>query len=191
MNNQFSHKIFALVGPSGVGKSVILKGVLKKIPELKIIPSYTTRPKRSAEKEGWEHFFVTIEEFKQLINGKKLLEYEQVHPGTFYGMPLAQTRERLQKDNLIRDIDILGSQSLKKFFPEQVVIIFIKPPNLNELKARITKRGEHSGKEIKERLSRINFEMERAHLADYLVVNDKLPMCIKEVAEIIRKEIQK
>jgi guanylate kinase len=184
-----NHKLFLLVGPSGVGKNTVMDGVIKKNLRLGIVPSYTTRPPREGEKNGREYFFITEAEFRNLIKNKQLLEHEEVHPGILYGTPLNKIGELLGKNNLIKHIDVLGVQSLKKSFPRNIVVIFIKPPSLEELKNRILKRGELSQKQIEERLARIPFEMEKIDLADYEVVNDKLDKCVDDVAKIIRKEI--
>jgi len=186
------HKLFILAGPSGVGKNAVLEGVIKKIPNIKIFPSYTTRKKRKGEKEGREHFFVTEKKFKELINKKFMLEHQEVHPGLLYGTPAAEKLELLlSKHNLIKDVDVLGAQSLKKAFPKNSIIIFIKPPSLKELKNRILKRGELSEKQIEQRLLRIPFEMKMIKIADYQVINDKLKKCVSDLAKIVKKEIIK
>ena len=184
------HKLFILVGPSGVGKNTVMDGVIKKNLGLKMVPSFTTRAPRKGEKNGREYFFVSEKKFRRLIKEKKLLEHEEVHPGLFYGTPLNKIAKLLQKNNLIKHIDVLGTQSLKKAFPENAVIIFIKPPSLRELKNRVLKRGELSKKEIRERLSRIPFEMKMIKMADYQVVNDKLEKCVNDVVKIVEKEIK-
>jgi guanylate kinase len=187
-----NNKLFILVGPSGVGKDAVLEEVVKKIKNIKRFPSFTTRPPRNGEKNGREYFFVTEKEFKKLVKEKKLLEYEQVHPGIFYGTPATEKLKSLLKRHcLIKPIDVLGAQSIKKELKEGVVIIFLMPPSLRELKSRIKKRGELSTKEIKERLGRLEFEMKNAYIADYQVVNDKLQKCVNEVIKIFRKEIKK
>ena len=183
------HKLFILVGPSGVGKNTIMEGVIKKNSSLKMVPSFTTRLARAGEKNGREYFFVTKTEFQKLIKNKRLLEHEEVHPGLFYGTPLNKISQLLRKNDLIKHIDVLGAQSLKKSFPENAVIIFIKPPSLKELKNRILKRGELSKRDAKERLSRIPFEMKMIKFSDYQVTNDKLEKCVKEVMEIILSEL--
>jgi len=183
------HKLFILVGPSGVGKNAVLKGVLKKNTGVRIFPGYTTRPIRKGEKEGKEHFFVTEKKFKDLIKKKMLFEYEEVHPGLLYGTPsINKLKNLLNKNDIIKEIDVLGAKSLKKAFPENTVIIFLKPPSLRELKNRILKRGELTKKQIRERLSRIPFEMKMIKMADYQVVNDKLKKCVSDVVKIIKKE---
>jgi guanylate kinase len=104
------HKLFLLVGPSGVGKNTIMDGVIKKNLKLGIVPSFTTRAPRKGEKNGREYFFITETEFRNLIKNKKLLEYEEVHPGILYGTPLHKISELLEKSNLIKHIDVLGAQ---------------------------------------------------------------------------------
>jgi guanylate kinase len=184
------HKLFLLVGPSGVGKNTVMDGVLKKNLNLGAVPSYTTRPPRQREKNGREYFFVSQNEFRDLIKNHQLLEYEEVHPGILYGTPLHKIGELLKEKDLIKHIDVLGVQSLKKAFPANIVIIFLKPPSLEELKNRIKKRGELSEDQIKQRLSRIPFEMKTVDMADYRVVNDKLAKCVDDVVKIIKREIK-
>jgi guanylate kinase len=186
------HKLFILVGPSGVGKDAVLEGVIKKIPELKRFPSYTTRLPRNGKKNCREYYFVTKTKFKKLIKKKKLLEHEEVYPGLFYGTPSVEKLNKLLKGHsLIKPIDILGSQSIKKQLKEKAVIIFLKPPNLRELKSRITKRGGISEKEIKVRIARVDFEMKNRKTADYILVNDKFNKCVSDVIKIIKKELSK
>jgi guanylate kinase len=186
------NKLFILVGPSGVGKDAVLEGVIKKIKGLKRFPSFTTRLPRKGEKNGREYFFVAEKEFRQLMKKGELLEHEEVHPGLFYGTPaVGKLKNLLKKHNLIKPIDILGSQSIKKVLPETTVIIFIKPPNARELKARIKKRGGLTAKEMEERLGRFDFEIKNAHLANYQVINDKLEKCVSDIVKIIKKELKK
>jgi guanylate kinase len=183
-----NNKLFILAGPSGVGKDAVLKGVIKRTKNIKRFPSYTTRSPRKGEKEGKEHFFVTDKKFKSLIKKKMLLEYEEVHPGLFYGTPSGKKiKNLLCKSNLIKDIDVLGARSLKKAFPKETVIIFLKPPSLKELKNRILKRGELTKKQMKERLKRVPFEMKMINIADYQVINDHLWKCVSDVIGITKK----
>jgi guanylate kinase len=192
MDQAINHKIFLVIGPSGVGKGAVVKEVMKKIPILKRFSSFTTRKPRKGEINGDEYFFVTEKKFSELIKNNQLLEYEEVHPGLLYGTPPEEKiRKLLENNSLIKDIDTLGSQSLKKIFSKNTVSIFLEPPSVEELRKRIEKRGSNSSKEIEERLSRLKFEMDRAQLADYRVVNDKLKKCIKEVTEIIEQEMNK
>ena len=185
------NKLFILVGPSGVGKDAVMAGVMRKLPELRILVSYTTRLPRPREKEGFDYFFVSLEKFQELISNKQLLEYEEVHPGLYYGTPLEQINNLLEKYNVIKVIDILGAQSLKKYFPRQTTIIFIKPPSLEELELRIKKRGGISEKEVEERLSRLSFEMAHANIADFQITNKILSECVSEVTQIIQSELKK
>lgn len=191
MKNQSNYKLFLLVGPSGSGKNTVMEGVTKNLPQIKRLPSFTTRPKREVEKEGREHFFISVEKFKQLIRNGEFLEYEEVYPDMYYGMSLGKTQKSLLKNHIIKDIDILGARNIKKMLPKNTVLIFIKPPRLEELKERIRRRGNITKKEVESRLKRISMEMQKAHLADYQVVNDKLPKCIKDVIKIVKKELTK
>lgn len=165
--------LFVLVGPSGVGKNTIMGSLLAVIPGLRQMPTATTRPIRVGETHGIQHYFMDEDKFRAMITSDALLEYQEVDPGRFYGTPRNPiTRDLLQDGRLlIADIDIHGADALKRAFPDHVVLIFIEPPSIEALEARIRGRGGVDEAEIQIRLERAKREMPYAAKCDYRVVN--------------------
>lgn len=165
--------IFVLVGPPGVGKNALMNTVLQRVNNLKQLPTATTRARRPNEQHGREHLFVTRPEFQQLIDSQALIEWQVVH-GELYGMPRATIEEAIAGErDLIADIEVLGATYLRSLYPDNAVLIFIQPPNLDELKKRMETRGE-TPEEIAKRLRRVDMEMQYAPLCDYLITNEVL-----------------
>ncbi|AKI97938.1 guanylate kinase [Kosmotoga pacifica] len=179
--------IFVVSGPSGAGKTSILKEVLRKIPNLEFSISYTTRPKRPGEKHGEDYFFVTEEEFKDLINADEFLEWAEVH-GYLYGTSKAFITEKLERGiNLILDIDVQGALAVMKRMPE-VATIFISPPSFEELKKRLISRGTESERDLKRRLKDARWEF--SHIIDfqYLIVNRSVKESVRQLEAVIIAE---
>ncbi len=184
--------LFVLVGPSGVGKNAIMQGVLKKVPRLRQFPTMTTRPKRPDEQQGEQHFFVTLDEFRQMIAQGAFVEYQEVYSGKYYGTPRQHLQDALDASKmLIADIEVLGADKVKAAFPDRVVPIFIAPPSLTDLERRLRKREKTSEEEIAQRLARAPFELSYARQCDYCVVNDTLDQTIDAVAEIVQQELNR
>ncbi len=182
--------LFVLVGPAGVGKNTVISRVMAQTPQLRRLPTATTRSRRPDEQEGREHFFVSIEKFRQMIERGELIEHQEVHPGKFYGAVRQYTRDALNAGEfLIADIDILGAEALKADLGERAITIFVFPPSLEVLEQRLRKRGNMPEEEIADRLKRASFELSRSDACQYRVTNDTLEHCVSEVLGIIRKEI--
>lgn len=184
--------LFILVGPAGVGKNTIMEGILGKFPQLRQLPTMTTRAIRKNEQQGIQHFFVTVDEFRDLIARQALIEYQEVYPGKFYGTPRQLMETSLDdQQRLIADIEFLGAGKLKAAFPDNVILIFIAPPSLDDLEKRLRKRGHMPEEEIAERLARATAEMSYADQCDYRVLNDTLEHSIDAVMDIIGQELTK
>lgn len=184
------NKLIIISGPSGVGKSIILKKILKKIPSLDKIVTCTTRKKRPGEKEGWDHYFISEKKFKQMKKNNKFLEWALVH-GKYYGTPKDEIKKKLSKKNCISEIDIQGAKQIEKKMPE-VISIFIKPKNIKELALRIKARGKMSRREFQLRLKNAKKEMAQSKKYDYQVTNqqNKLEKAVKKTLLIIQKELK-
>ncbi|MBX3086822.1 MAG: guanylate kinase [Anaerolineae bacterium] len=179
--------LFILVGPSGVGKNTIMRDVIGKIAGLRQLPTATTRAARPGESEGQQHYFVTLDQFEQMKSNGDLLESQEVHPGKWYGVPRHQTQQALETGALlIADIDILGAKAVKTAFPANVVTIFIKPPTVEALRARLRERGEA---DLEDRFQRAEMELSLIGECDHVVVNDILERATQEVADIISRKI--
>lgn len=178
--------IIILTAPSGTGKTTIVKGLLKLDPYLKYSISATTRLPREGEEDGKDYYFLKREDFEKWIEQGKLLEYTSLF-GHYYGTPKDRVIEFLSQGyDAVMDLDIKGSGSIKKLYPDSVDI-FLSPPSPEELLNRLKRRGEKED-ELKRRLSKFKEEMETGARFTYFVVNDNLNETLRDIISIIRAE---
>jgi len=186
-------KIFIICGPSGTGKTTLLAGLIKdkKIGKLLVKScSITTRPRRTGEREGAEYFFVNLREFKRLLKAKKILEWTR-YLGYYYGTPKGPLEnQRKSGKNIGLCLDLKGARTLKKFYTNNAVTIFILPPSLDVLKSRIENRCRQTNKkEIARRIRLARREILLASQFDYCVLNQKLSVALGELKNIFLHEI--
>ena len=180
MNN----KLFVISGSSGVGKGTVLKAFLAKHPEFKLSISCTTRGKRDGEVHGQNYFFLTKEEFEKCIKNEEFLEWAEFS-GNHYGTRKSFVKDCLKNgENLILEIDTKGALNVKKIMPE-AVLIFIAPPSIEELEARLRGRHTETEEAIQKRLASIKFEMENSKHFDYKIVNDEIANAVKGLEKIM------
>lgn len=159
-----------LSGPSGVGKDTVLDGLRTRGLPLYIPITATTRPPREGERHEVNHFFVDDEEFDRLIRDDELLEWAEVY-GNRYGVPRSQVREALSEGKIVlARTDIQGAASIKEKAP-QALLVFLAPPSLDVLEARIRARGGSEEEDVTRRLAAAGSEMEHTESFDYVVVN--------------------
>ncbi|MFC1477114.1 guanylate kinase [candidate division KSB1 bacterium] len=171
-------------GHSGAGKTTIREEITKLYPDAQFSLSMTTRLPRHEERDGTDYHFVGKDDFLQMIAREELLEYEEVH-GFYYGTPLKPVEDARKKPGLmIFDVDVKGGLSLKKRIPE-ALLVFIRPPDIEALKNRLTARSTEDHEQIKRRLDRIPEEQKFAGLYDYVVTNDTVDVAVDEIAGII------
>jgi guanylate kinase len=181
---KFKSPYIVFSAPSGGGKTTIVKMLHKKYPQTVISVSATTRPKRPGERDGVDYYFLTREEFERKIKEGKFLEYEEVH-GNYYGTLKEVVDNHVRDDRVVLfDIDVNGALSIKKHYPN-AILIFIKPPSEEVLVERLKKRHTETEESIRRRLQRLPYEYEQAKKFDYVVVNDDLEQTLKQVEEII------
>jgi len=177
--------IIVISGPSGVGKTTLFKKLQKVAPELKYSISYTTRKPRKNEVHSKDYFFVTEDEFKQMIKSKKFLEWAIVH-NNYYGTLKKFVDDTIsQGKDVILAIDVQGARKIKKIYPKNLVLIFILPPSWEELRTRLYARAKDNLKTIKLRLQNAKKELRYITDYDYLVINDKITTAVKKIKEII------
>lgn len=182
-------KLIVISAPSGSGKTTIANTLLRRHPEFMFSVSATTRAKRPNERHGKHYYFLTKEEFKQAIEKNELVEWEEIY-GNYYGTLKHVVDEALTQGKIVLfDVDVNGGLSIKKQYPEDAVLIFIKPPSLEDLKKRLQRRNTEDDVQLKHRLDRVPMELDRGLLYDYSVVNDDLNKAIDEVDEIVKKAI--
>lgn len=177
--------LFVISGASGVGKSTVLKTVMARRPELRFSVSATTRPPRPGEVEGVNYYFVTHETFREMIEKDAFLEYD-AHMDNFYGTPIAQLEDKLETASVILDVEPNGAFAVRKKRPD-AVLIFIAPPSMEELEARLRGRGDTTEEQIQLRLERAKWEMEQSVCYDHRVINHKVDACAEEILSIIAK----
>lgn len=176
--------LMVLSGFSGAGKGTLVKALIKKYDEYALSISMTTRNPREGERDGVEYFFTTREKFEDTIAADGLVEYAE-YCGNYYGTPRAYVEEQLAAGrNVILEIEIQGALKIKEKFPESL-LIFVTPPNAQELKRRLEGRGTETPEVIAKRLSRASEESEGIEAYDYIVVNDDLDVCVEEVHRLV------
>jgi guanylate kinase len=180
--------VFIISAPSGSGKSTLVNKIRQIIPNLEFSISYTTRKPRGKERNGREYFFVTREQFQQMIAAGEFLEYAEVFSEDYYGT----ARRFLQKaeqegSDLLLDIDVQGAQQIRMKIPG-AVSIFILPPTREELERRLRERGQNSEEVIQRRLDTASREIENYGKYDYILVNDRLDESVKVLEAILLSE---
>ncbi len=180
--------IIAISAPSGTGKTTILKEILRDIPELVFSVSATTRKKRDDEIEGVDYFFITEDEFKKKIERNKFVEWEKFYD-YYYGTYKSFIEDNINTGkSVIAEIDVKGALSLKKIYPESV-LIFIYPPSFDELEKRLKKRNTENDSDFKKRIERAGMELRLKEKFDYFVENKVLDKAILETESLIQKII--
>ena len=182
-------RLFVISGASGVGKSTILKRVMAAREDLQFSVSATTRGARPGEIDGVHYYFITKEQFRQMISEDCFLEYDD-HMDNFYGTPKAQLEEKLAVGHVILDIEPNGAFAVQKNRPD-AVLIFIAPPSMEELERRLQGRGDTSPEQIQMRLKRAEWEMEQRLQYDYVVVNEQREACAEQILNIIADKADK
>ncbi len=180
-------KVVIVSGPSGVGKSTICKEVAKRLNNVYLSVSVTTRPMSQAETDGQDYWFISENEFKQRINKGLLLEYAEVF-GHLYGTPKDKVEESLRSGrSVILEIDVQGAKQVKRVYKD-AVMIFIFPPNQRELAERMKLRGREDVQSAEERLEGASGEIAAAwQYYKHMVINDDLQQAVNEVVEIIQQ----
>lgn len=182
--------LLVISGPSGVGKGTLKERLLASGENVVESVSCTTRKPRTGEKDGVNYFFVSEREFRSRIEENDFLEYDE-HFGKFYGTPRSFVERTLKDKSVILEIDVVGGLNAKRLMPESTVLVMIVPPSMDELKRRLKGRGSESEEEIKNRLVRVQYEMEQEHLYDYVIVNDNFDEAYDKLKEIYHTEINK
>ena len=174
-------------GFSGAGKGTVMKRIMNDYNNYALSISATTRNPRAGEENGREYFFKTVEEFENMIANDQLIEYAQ-YVGNYYGTPKEYVESMLdQGKDVILEIEMQGAMKVKEKMPD-TLLVFVTPPSAQELKNRLVGRGTEDMDTINARLKRANEEVYYMDKYDYLLINDDLDQCVKELHEIIQSE---
>ena len=177
--------LIVVSGPSGTGKGTLCNMLLENDKSLRFSVSVTTRKPREGEQEGISYYFVTKEQFSQMIVRDEFLEYDN-HMENYYGTPKKQLEEKLEQGDVLLDIDPNGAFQVREKRPD-AVLIFIAPPSLEELERRLRSRGDTDEAQIRVRLDRVKWEVEQSKQYNYVVINDQVEACADKILEIITK----
>ena len=176
--------VYIVSAPSGSGKSTLVSELFKMVSRLDFSISYTTRPPRGSEQNGKEYFFVTRQEFENMIAAGEFLEHAEVF-GNYYGTARRFLREAEKRGNdLLLDIDVQGAKQIKEAIPE-AVSIFILPPDREKLEWRLRHRGLDSETVIRRRLDTARREIENYSKYDYILVNNLLEQSADQLKDIV------
>ncbi|MCB2376215.1 guanylate kinase [Hymenobacter sp. BT635] len=181
-------KIIAFSAPSGAGKTTIVHRLMDQIPELSFSISACTRDKRGrTEANGKDYYFISVQEFQEKIRHDEFVEWEEVYEGAFYGT-LKSEIERIWESgkHAILDVDVKGGLSIKEFYKDRALAVFVKPPSLEILEERLRTRATDSASSISARLYKANFELTFEDRFDVTVVNDDLDHATAEAAKLVR-----
>ena len=178
-------KLIIISAPSGSGKSTIIGRIMQdESLQLEFSVSATTRPRRGQEVHGVDYYYLTQEEFEQMIENDQLVEYQEVYEGRYYGTPKSEV-ERITGKNVVLDLDVLGGVNVKQMYGDRAISIFIQPPSVEVLRERLIKRGTDSMEDIENRVNKAEFEISIGPQFDYTVITDDLDTAVAEVHDLI------
>lgn len=184
--------ILAVVsGFSGAGKGTLMKELLNQHQEQYALSiSATTRKPREGEEHGREYFFLTVEEFQNMIAEDALIEHA-CYVGNYYGTPRSYVEEQMAAGrDVILEIEIQGALEVKKKFPD-TLLLFVTPPSAEVLEERLRGRGTETEEVIRERLKRASQEAMYMDQYDYILVNDNLELCVEQMHQLIQSQHEK
>jgi guanylate kinase len=177
--------MLVIASPSGAGKSSISRALFGADPNIRLSVSATTRARRTDEVDGKHYHFVDVATFKRMQADGEMLESAEVH-GNFYGTPRAHVEEQLASGNdILFDVDYQGTLQLYRNSRQDMVTVFILPPSIKELRARLERRAQDSVGTIETRLRNARIEMEHFSEYDYVLVNEDLEVSTQRVRTIL------
>jgi guanylate kinase len=185
-------KLIIFSAPSGAGKTTIVKHLLTKFPELSFSISATTREARGTEVNHKDYYFISKEDFLHRVALHEFVEFEEVYNGTFYGT-LRSEIERIWNDgkHVIFDIDVEGGLRLKRKYEDDALAIFVQPPSLEVLKARLSGRGTDSPEKLQERFVKAEKELQYADKFDVILKNFDLDTACAEAEKRVTDFLSK
>jgi guanylate kinase len=183
-------KLFVFTAPSGSGKTTVVRHLVETYDQLGFSVSATTRMRRAHEKHGVDYYFLSPETFQVWRSDGVFAEWEEVYENQFYGTPMFEIKRLWdQGKHVIFDIDVKGAMALKERYQEQATVVFIKVPSLEQLIARLKSRRTESEQSLQKRIERVKAELEYETSFDYVLINDKLEITLRNARDMMEKFI--
>jgi guanylate kinase len=179
-------RAFVITGPSGVGKGTLIRGLMERVGDLELSVSATTRPARAGERDGVDYHFLSREQFDRLLAAGEFLEHAD-YAGNRYGTLRSELEQRLRAGHpVVLEIEVQGARQVREAMPE-VLQVFIAPPSLDSLRARLTGRGTDDREEVERRLRVAEGELAAQPEFGHVVVNDRLEEALEQLSEIVTR----
>jgi guanylate kinase len=179
--------LFCVAAPSGAGKSSLVKALLELDSRLDVSVSHTTRSPRGQERDGREYWFVDETSFRAMIEREEFFEWAQVH-GHLYGTSRKAIEARLERgEDVVLEIDWQGALQIKQLFPH-AVLIFILPPSWEELRQRLTRRGEDHAEVIEKRMTNARQEVAQARHFDFVIINALFETALFDLKTVVHSQ---
>lgn len=183
-------KLLIFSAPSGAGKTTIVKHLLSKYSTLEFSVSVCSRAPRNGEVNGVDYHFLSVDDFRKRIANNEFVEWEEVYPGSYYGTLWSEVHRIWNKGNHVMfDVDVKGGVTLKKKFPNNSLAVFVMPPSIDELRARLIKRGTETESSINIRVGKAQEEMEYANQFDVIIVNRQVETAFSEAEKAVENFI--
>lgn len=182
-----TRKLIVFSAPSGSGKTTIVRHLLNDTDlPLAFSISATTRKPRPGEVDGKDYYFLSVEAFKERIAKDAFVEWEEVYEGVLYGT-LKTEIERIWNAHraVIFDIDVEGGISIKQFFKEKALTVFVQPPSIEDLRNRLESRNTESQEQLEVRVNKASQELQKSTEFDTILINDQLEKALKEAEQIV------
>jgi guanylate kinase len=182
--------VFVITGPSGVGKGTLIRGLLERVPGLELSVSATTRAPRPGERDGVDYHFLSEQEFDRRVATGDFVEHAS-YSGHKYGTLRSELERRMaEAAGVVLEIEVQGARQIRAAMPGAVQV-FIAPPSVEALRARLVGRGTDAPEDVEARLARALEELEAEKEFAHVVVNDRLEQATEELAEIVRGELER
>lgn len=191
-NSQLPGKAIIFCAPSGSGKTTVVKHLLSIDKRLEFSVSACTRSQRANEVHGRDYYFLSVEDFKARIANNEFLEYEEVYGGNYYGT-LKSEIERIWANGkaVIFDVDVEGGLNIKKYFGEQALAVFVKPPSVKVLEERLRYRSTETEETLRMRVDKAIHELEYEDRFECVLLNEKLEDALQEAESLINNFLGK
>jgi guanylate kinase len=179
-------KLIIFSAPSGAGKTTIVKHLLDQNPNLEFSVSATSRAPRPGETDGKDYYFLSDARFREMIHNDAFLEWEEVYQGIFYGTLKSEVeRIRNNGNHVIFDVDVVGGSNIKKYYGDDALALFIKPPSIDTLRERLIQRSTESAEKIQTRVAKAEKELSYAEMFDVVIINDDLTTALQKAEQVV------